>query len=220
MDGIADAYDRWSEGYDSQDNSTRDLDGLVLCKVAPDLEGRTVLECGCGTGKNSLWLAPRCARLLGLDFSMGMLDIARRKVREPNVLFVRQDLRQPWPVAPEVADLVLFNLVLEHVEELGPLFAEAGGALKPGGSMILSEYHPSRVAEGKGPVAMDPAGAGPQRIDNYLHTMADYVASAEAAGLALMDQQEWTEASFSGVAGSEPGSVDTRPQLLSLVFRR
>src|SRR5512133_174288 len=104
---IAAAYDVWSEKYDAQTNATRDLDELVLRRVVPDLAGQTVVECGCGTGKNSVWLAPRCDRLVGLDFSAGMLQIAMSKVHSPRALFMLQDIQQSWPLAHGIAGVVL-----------------------------------------------------------------------------------------------------------------
>lgn len=213
---IAAAYDRWSESYDVQANETRDLDEMVLRRVAPDLSGRTVVECGCGTGKNSVWLAERCARLIGLDFSAGMLKIAKAKVGSPKAMFMLQDIRLPWAIADASANVVLFNLVLEHIEDLEPVFREASRVLLTGGQMALSEYHPSRVSSGKGPVVKGEDGAIEFRIPNYLHALDDYQESAHRAGLTLVSTAEWsaTELGYRGDA------TDARPQLISMLFRR
>ena len=68
---IAEAYDRWAATYDADKNATRDLDAIVVRKAPLALEGREVLELGCGTGKNTSYLAEHAARVVAMDFSEG-----------------------------------------------------------------------------------------------------------------------------------------------------
>jgi ubiquinone/menaquinone biosynthesis C-methylase UbiE len=68
-DSIACAYDRWSQVYDVDANATRDLDAAVLRARPGEFTGRDVLELGCGTGKNTEWLALYARQILALDFS-------------------------------------------------------------------------------------------------------------------------------------------------------
>ena len=71
------------------------------------LSGARVLELGCGTGKNSQWLATQARELVALDFSPGMLDVARRRVRAAHVRFVERDITHAWPVEPASVDVVV-----------------------------------------------------------------------------------------------------------------
>src|SRR6187551_711480 len=110
---VALAYDRWSRRYDDDHNATRDLDARVVRESPLHVAGARVLELGCGTGKNSEWLAAQARELVALDFSPGMLDVARRRVRSERARFVEHDITRPWPVAPSSIDVVIGNLVLE-----------------------------------------------------------------------------------------------------------
>jgi SAM-dependent methyltransferase len=74
----------------------------VLRRAPLAVAGRDVLELGCGTGKNTGWLAEHARTVVGLDFSAGMLARARERVRAANVRFARHDVRQRWPV-PDAA---------------------------------------------------------------------------------------------------------------------
>ena len=50
---IAAAYNDWAETYDIYPNRTRDLAAEVLRQVDLNLEGRKIVEVGCGTGRNT-----------------------------------------------------------------------------------------------------------------------------------------------------------------------
>lgn len=205
---IQSAYDRWSKSYDVQDNPTRDMDAAVLDHIIPDLTGLTVVEAGCGTGKNSGRLAATCRQLIALDFSEGMMAVARRKVQAANVGWARCDLNRPWPLAGETADLVIFNLVLEHIERLEPVFAQAARALRPGGLMVLSEFHPIRLTEGKGAQITAENGEILEFVGSFRHTAGEFETAAGLVGLRVVESREWVE------------KEGERPLLLTMQFRK
>ena len=74
---IQDAYDQWSPQYDSNVNRTRDLEGISLRESLAGLHFESVLEIGCGTGKNTEWLAGKAKNIVAVDLSEGMLSMAR-----------------------------------------------------------------------------------------------------------------------------------------------
>ena len=104
------AYDSWSETYDRDRNLTRDLDYAVTQAALANLRFSSVLEIGCGTGKNTALLASIGAKVHALDFSDGMLAQAKNKVSSDNVTFTVADLTRPWPCAARSADLIVCNL--------------------------------------------------------------------------------------------------------------
>ena len=118
---IQDAYTRWSTTYDSDRNLTRDLDRRVTESTLGDRNYQNILELGCGTGKNTALLDRIGRKILALDFSPGMLQQAKTKLNTDHVFFVRADLTKPWPAKTESFDLIICNLVLEHIEELDPI---------------------------------------------------------------------------------------------------
>ena len=208
---VANAYDRWSAHYDTDVNATRDLDAVILRRAALRLHGRQVLELGCGTGKNTHWLATVAAHVTALDFSAGMLARARARVTAHNVEFITHDLRNAWPVRRETVDVVIGNLVLEHIEDLAAIFAEAARVVTPGGQVFLCELHPYRQLRGSQANFADPATGQSVPVPAFRHATSDYVNTAIAAGFTLITLGEWTE------SGADP---DTPPRLLSLLFER
>src|SRR5215208_1175298 len=141
---IAAAYDLWADTYDTDPNRTRELASAALRQRGSELARRDVIEVGCGTGRNTQWLAERARSVTALDFSEGMLRQAKARVRPPLARFLHHDIRSAWPLADSSADLVIVMLVPEHIENLGPVFAEAVRTLRSGGEMFLCELHPMR----------------------------------------------------------------------------
>jgi len=208
---IARAYDRWARTYDTDANTTRDLDAEVLRRSSLAIDGCDLLELGCGTGKNTGWLAERAKRVIGMDFSPGMLEVARRRVPLDRVTLVQHDVRERWPIDDSSMDVIVGNLILEHLADVGPIFRQAARVLKPGGMMYSCELHPYRQLRGgqahftdewSGEVVFAPA---------FQHTIAEYVNAAVASGLTIQRLDEWTETGASSPA---------IPRLLSMHLRR
>src|SRR6185436_7647073 len=107
---VQQAYTEWSATYDSDRNLTRDLDARVTRQALADLHCQSILELGCGTGKNTSLLAALGAEVRALDFSAGMIEKARARVTAPNVVFELADLTRPWPGADHSFDLIVCNL--------------------------------------------------------------------------------------------------------------
>ncbi len=190
------SYDRWSASYDQDLNLTRDLDASLTRGLLAGQRFQAVLEIGCGTGKNTAFLAGIGDRVLGMDFSQGMLQRARLKVRTSNVCFVRHDITRPWPLQASVFNLLACNLVLEHVQELPFVFRQAARVMLPGAVFYVSELHPFR--QYLGGRAQYLTGSGRSEISAHIHHISDFVQGAQAAGLRLVDFQEGWHAEDQG----------------------
>ncbi len=142
------AYTLWSATYDADRNLTRDLDQVVTKACLADLRYKSILEIGCGTGKNTPLLAQIGENVCALDFSEGMIDQAIAKLRFDHVNFVVADITQPWPCEERPFDLIVCNLVLEHIRDLSFIFSEARRVLVDAGRMFISELHPFRQYQG------------------------------------------------------------------------
>ena len=207
---MAAAYDRWAETYDTDLNRTREMAAGVLRQSDLELAGRDVIEIGCGTGRNTEWLAERAASVLAVDFSDGMLQQAKSRVRSPLVRFQQHDIRYGWPVTDASADLVIAMLVLEHIEHVEPIFAEAARALRPGGELFVCELHSMRQMYGKQARFTNTNTGECERITAFLHDVSDYVNGALRSGFELTHLGEWRD------SDARPSDL---PRLLSLRLR-
>jgi ubiquinone/menaquinone biosynthesis C-methylase UbiE len=116
------AYNSWAAQYDTNENKTRDLEGLALKKLLSGNAYKHCLEVGCGTGKNTQWLLTICDQITAIDLSQGMLEIAKNKIKSAKVSFSEVDITKDWSFAKDRYDLVTFSLMLEHIEDLHAVF--------------------------------------------------------------------------------------------------
>ena len=172
---IQDAYTRWSDTYDSDRKLTRDLDHKATQDALTGLRFQNIMELGCGTGKNTAFLTQLGARILALDFSRGMLRHAKSKINSGQVFFVVADLTKPWPCRDGSFELIVCNLVLEHIEDLDAVFAEVARALATGGQFFLSELHPFR--QYKGTKANFRTNNEAIEIPAFVHHLSDFTES-------------------------------------------
>jgi ubiquinone/menaquinone biosynthesis C-methylase UbiE len=209
---IQKAYARWAEQYDQDENRTRDTALAVIDRLLPPLSNRDVLELGAGTGLST-------ERLLGarsvvaMDFSDAMLERAKSRILASHVRFLSHDVCEPWPFAAQSFDLVTESLVLEHVAELGPIFAEAGRVLRPGGALIVLELHPYRQLAGK--QARFEADDETVLVPAFVHSVSELVTAARSANFNVEQLGEWR-----GDARAVRGEVGAIPRVLSLLLRR
>ena len=112
----------------------------------PPLEGRRVLDAGCGSGIYAGLLADRGARVSAIDESAGMVEHARRRLAGRDVDLRVADLRQPLPFEDGSFDGIVSALVLHYMRDWGTALAEFRRVLRPGGWLLFSTHHPAADA--------------------------------------------------------------------------
>jgi 2-polyprenyl-3-methyl-5-hydroxy-6-metoxy-1,4-benzoquinol methylase len=106
--------------------------------LRPDMD---VLDFGCGTGLLTLRLAPLVKSITGVDSSRGMLNVLVAKVAKQNLTNVRMlllDLDAGDTLVDEY-DLIVSNMTLHHIREVGALLARFYKAISPGGHLCLCD---------------------------------------------------------------------------------
>jgi SAM-dependent methyltransferase len=169
-------YDRWAETYDDTPNPVVALDRRVTLQALNATGGETMLDAGCGTGAHLRLLQRRGLRTLGLDLSFGMLRVARRAA--PDAWLAQADLNGSFPIRPGAFDAVLSSLVSEHLTNLERFFAEIHSALRGGGRLIFSAFHPELARAGveanfESAGTEYRLGAAHYSVDEYLQRISD-----------------------------------------------
>jgi ubiquinone/menaquinone biosynthesis C-methylase UbiE len=199
MSSVRVGYDRWAAVYDHDANPLQALEEPIVRQVVGAVQGLTVLDLGCGTGRHSLWLAAGGAEVTALDFSEGMLDEARRKPGAEQIRFLCHDLHTSLPLGDNEFDLVVSGLVLEHLRELDGFFAEIKRVLKVGGRAVVSAMHPAMFLRGSQARFTDPTTGDLVQPGSIAHSIGDFVMAALRAELRLTGIEEaCPDAEFAG----------------------
>jgi 2-polyprenyl-6-hydroxyphenyl methylase/3-demethylubiquinone-9 3-methyltransferase len=104
-------------------------------KELGDLDGKRVLDAGCGGGLVARELAAAGAEVVGVDRSLGSLGVARRAAG-PH-FGAAQGRLERLPFAAGSFDAVVAADVLEHLPDLPAAVAELSRVLAPGGSLVF-----------------------------------------------------------------------------------
>jgi len=164
-------------------------------------DGELVVDVACGTGDLAQAFArTRASRVVGVDFTRPMLDLAERKrARLPRetggkleyVLGDAQDL----PLDNASADVVSIAFGIRNVDSPERALAEFARVLRPGGRLVILEF--------------DRPGFGPVRWFNALY-----------CGWIMPRTATWISGDKSGAYKYLPRSVETfvdRPSMLALI---
>lgn len=203
---IQNAYKEWLEIYDTNENRTRDLDQKVTRDMLTGQRFQSILELGCGTGKNTAFLIQIGEQVHALDFSQGMIERAKAKVKAENIRFSLADLTDHWPCQDNAYDVITCNLVLEHIKDLSHIFSEAARVMQPNGRFLINELHPFKQYQGT--KARFESQSATIEVEAFVHHISDFTNAAEAHGFSLTRLNEYWHTDDHGGP----------PRLISLIF--
>lgn len=134
------------ERYAQMDRSRQGLAGAgewhQLEPLIPALEGKRVLDLGCGYGWHCKFAAEKgAAQVLGIDLSRRMLAEAERHNADERIVYRCCGLEE-YEYPEDAWDCVLSNLALHYVADLDGIFALVHRTLVPGGIFLFNIEHP------------------------------------------------------------------------------
>ncbi|KAI4140060.1 MAG: hypothetical protein L6R39_005978 [Caloplaca ligustica] len=198
------AYDQWAAIYDTDGNFLQALDSVMMAQILPKLldflpPNPNIVDLGCGTGRTTLnLLRVPGSRLLGLDNSTKMLDIARdrcsrawdslsKNQRAATLSFDVWDMldeKIDMPGAARNADAAVSTLVVEHIP-LDVFFGVCSGMVREGGVVLLTNMHSEMGAETQAGFT-DPMSGEKVRPTSFVHTVEAVVEEAEKKGFEVV----------------------------------
>jgi SAM-dependent methyltransferase len=173
-----DGYRVWSATYDQPGNGLFPFEEPILHEILAPLPLGTALDAACGTGRHAQYLAGLGHRVIGVDSSPDMLDVARERL--PKATF-QQGYLQELPLPDGHCDVVVCALALTHLDDLRPAFAEFARVLRPGGHLVVTDIHQEMVALGSVP-RMRSTDGRPGLMPAHRHRASDYLSAALPVG--------------------------------------
>jgi len=178
-------YDRWAASYEEAMNPVQVLEAEALARLLPDLRGRAVLDLGCGKGRVSRLALDRGAReTVGVDLSEVMLRAAADALAGLPARWIQADTCA-LPFEAEAFDTVVCALMMGHVADLETALAEIARVLRPGGVLLLSDFHPYAALRGWQRAFTDVASGRAFAIENHPHLFEAYLRCFRAEGMVL-----------------------------------
>jgi 2-polyprenyl-3-methyl-5-hydroxy-6-metoxy-1,4-benzoquinol methylase len=166
-----------------------------LLDLLGEMDGRTVLDAGCGEGFLARILAGRGARVTGVDLSPRLIDAAGKKDRDGLIAYRVADLSRPLPDLDGHFDLIGSYMALNDVADYQRFAESVVRLVKPGGRVVLAFNNPysSVVREhvtdyfASGTLGTY-AGLGKAgvHVQYYHRTLEEYLDAFLAAGLRLV----------------------------------
>ena len=128
------------------------------------LEGKRVLDLGCGAGHASVAFARQGAKVLAVDPSAEQVDAARQTAEraEVHVELHHADLAELAFLRRDTLDLVFSAYALAEVADLDRVFRQVHRVLKPEAPLVFSLPHPAFAM-------LDPTSPDPLRIRHGYH---------------------------------------------------
>ncbi len=200
-DNIAEWYDQWVSGPIDEDPYLRKARALM-----GEVARQKICDLACGQGRVSRYLADLGARVVGIDLSAKLLEIARRHEEEKprGIEYLQADASTLHGVADGAFDGVLCNMALMDIADLVPTLHSVARILRPRGWFVFSILHPCYNTARSGEMAT-PEGAirfvasyfaeghwrsdtrtgPPGKVGAYHRTLSTYVNTLTSAGLLL-----------------------------------
>jgi malonyl-CoA O-methyltransferase len=172
-------YRLWAPDYE-RETAVSFLEDQLVAGMSPPLAGRSLLDAGCGTGRRLRDTGAETAA--GIDLTPEMLAAGG----EPGV--AAADVRA-LPFAPGAFDVVWCRLVIGHVADAAAVYAELARVCRPGGTVLVTDFHPDAVAAGHRRTFRDAAGTV-REVEHHVHPPDVQVALAAAAGLRIIERRD------------------------------
>ncbi len=141
-DGKADEWDIFVGDDGERDLNRRYQSDPALDHLLGDVQGKVLLDAGCGTG----YLARRYSRLgakvVAVDISPEMIRVAQSKPNAESIVYAVDSISTLSTLDDQSVDLIVANYVLMDTPDLDKALAAFHRVLKPSGRAIVVFLHP------------------------------------------------------------------------------
>jgi ubiquinone/menaquinone biosynthesis C-methylase UbiE len=173
------AYERWAPLYPpNAHNPLMRAEQNAMIEHWPEVAGRRALDLAAGSGRYSRQLADAgAAEVVAVDFCAPMLAHASAARR------VCADMMR-LPFASDTFDVIISGLALGHASSVLAWMAEVSRVLRPGGTLLYSDFHPQAARAGLTRSFKD-QDARTCTVPHQSYDLALQLEAADAANLAV-----------------------------------
>lgn len=169
----------WAPSYDAIPNPLLSLEMRTLAPLLGPVQGLRILDAASGTGRWTVWLTARKARVTGIDACREML------LHAPHPSSTALADLEAIPLCDDTFDIAVCSFALSYLRNLKPVFRELARVAR---RVIVSDLHPE--AARRGWTRSFRANGERYELVHYEHTMENLDAAAASSGLALQARCE------------------------------
>ena len=178
-------YDQWASSYLGEGNPVKKLSDDVVSNLLPELEGKRLLDAGCGPGKFCAYAEQKNAKeITGLDLSPKMIEQAQSNC--PSGVFTCADLSTA-SFQENQFDVIICALVLGHLPDITRPLDCLLHSLDREGSLIITDFHPFLTLMRQKRTFRNPLSGKVLEVRHYLHLFEEYFAALGRHDVAVKD---------------------------------
>lgn len=172
------AIRRWNENaarFVSTYSENGDIHREVLLNptildLLGSIQGKRVLDAGCGEGYLSRMLAKLGAHVVGVDYSENMIKMAHERTLEDlGIRFVHGNCEELSSFQDGTFDLIVSNMVIQDLPNYDKAISEMYRLLSENGVFIFSILHPCFITPGSGWVRSENGDKLYWKVDHYFN---------------------------------------------------
>lgn len=134
------------EGYkklrDNDINANNLFEIPALFSLLPDLNGKRVLDLGCGFGEHCMhYINMGAAKVTGIDISEKMLEVAQKENSDSGITYINMPIEDILQIN-EMFDVVISSLAFHYIEDFTGVVNSVYEMLNNGGTFVFSQEHP------------------------------------------------------------------------------
>lgn len=167
-------FEKYRELRSTENNYNNLVEQPAIKALLPDLEGKSILDLGCGYGNNCIdFIRKGASTVVGIDISNKMLEVAKRENSNESIRYMDLDMSQIGSLAQKF-DLVFSSFAFHYVKDFQKLLQDIRALLNENGILLFSQEHPYTTAPKGG------AGWTKDESGNKIHyNLSDYMYSGK-----------------------------------------
>ena len=143
-------FDGYSKIRERKNNANELFEKPALFSLLPPLEGKTVIDLGCGYGEHCMEYVRRgAAKVVGIDISEKMLAVAKSENSHPKITYLHMAMEDISSIQ-EKFDMAVSSLAIHYVEDYQTLVHDVHELLKDNGLFVFSQEHPMNTCFSEG----------------------------------------------------------------------
>jgi ubiquinone/menaquinone biosynthesis C-methylase UbiE len=203
-------YNQFAQEYAQGTEELEEAIRQHFYALLPELQGKAILDVGCGSGHDAVYYAAQGAKVYGTDISEQEITMAQEKA---SGIFVHGPMEN-LPFEAGMFDIVTSFYAIQHTEDVPKTLLEMLRVAKPGGIVMILAKHPfrnlleSRINDGNSDyyakrLVTSYIFSRSIKLTEQGHTMMDYLDPAvlQAARLELLEEMTDFPASEQVIVG-------------------